>query len=199
MVRFDYLESRLAKFFYHYAFFLARRPLFFIIIPLIFSLLICSRLVLLPIDILKDTIQLYVPSTGRAMSDAMELSRLFPINDTDPWYAIRRFEFRHAGYIILTRHDKGNLLEPGDNYTYPYIHRATQIFDDIAKIPLYRPGKILTYQDNLCVLMPDVPPEAHICLLSPILAYFYYFRDAAQGVVYPELPISENYQVRFMN
>lgn len=44
----------------------------------------------------------YTPTDARARRELSELDALFHINDSDPFYASRRYDLRRTGYIVVT-------------------------------------------------------------------------------------------------
>ncbi|VDK49390.1 unnamed protein product [Anisakis simplex] len=111
-MRADCVEKRFTRFFSEYARYVLLFPWPFMIVPLITTVLLSLGLSRYPQAFLKDQIDLYIPMNTVAHYEFRQLDSLFHINDSDPFYAIRRYDIKRSGYVIVTAADAedGNIL-----------------------------------------------------------------------------------------
>uniref|UniRef100_A0A914GW48 Uncharacterized protein n=1 Tax=Globodera rostochiensis TaxID=31243 RepID=A0A914GW48_GLORO len=108
-MRLDFLERALSRCFSAHIRIVTLRPAPFLLLPLISSALLSIGLLRLLDALVKDELELYTSTDARARGELRELATLFHINDTDLFYASRRYDLRRMGYIIVTGVD-GEIL-----------------------------------------------------------------------------------------
>lgn len=108
-----FLERTLRRLFVPHGQLLVARPWPFLVVPLLLSALLSLGLLGFPAAMMKDELALYTSTNAQAQRELAELDRLFHINDTDPFYASRRYDLRRTGYIVITAgHQQEDILHP---------------------------------------------------------------------------------------
>ncbi|KJH50302.1 hypothetical protein DICVIV_03585 [Dictyocaulus viviparus] len=121
------LERRLRKIFVYYSRIVVHYPLPFIVLPVLISTVLSTGLQRHGQTLMKETLDLYTPTNAQARIELKHLDSLFHINDSDPFYAIRRYDNRRAGYIIVTHRNEGeNILNPIAVYAATHLWAAVQ-------------------------------------------------------------------------
>lgn len=174
MVQFDCIERRLAALFYRYGKLVHRCPAPFIIVPILITAGLMCGLVL-KLDVLKDDISLYTPSDGRAKSEKLSLRYNFAIDDTDPFFAERRFESKRFGYILVSAKDQQkNVL---DLEIFGHIHRLWTLVEGLH---VKHNEKWFNYS-SICVTVP----YANSCIHNPLLSMYAFNPLSLLQITYP--------------
>uniref|UniRef100_A0A914RVD0 SSD domain-containing protein n=1 Tax=Parascaris equorum TaxID=6256 RepID=A0A914RVD0_PAREQ len=152
-MRFDCVQRRLALLFANYARFIVFFPWPFIILPSIVTVSLGSGLLRHSVAFIKDELDLYTPTDALARRELQQLDTLFHINDSDPFFASRRYDIKRSGYIIVTnRVDGGEVLSPTT------IRAAVQLWSIVQSLTVNdRNDQHITYP-SICVKFP-LPPE----------------------------------------
>ncbi|TKR57948.1 hypothetical protein L596_030585 [Steinernema carpocapsae] len=153
-MRIDCVERRFALLFAHYGRYVVKCPYPFIIIPVLLAAGLSCGLLRHSEAFMKDELDLYTPTDAKARAELKQLDDLFHINDTDPFYATRRYDIRRAGYIIVTGERDGNdILNP------LVMHAAMQLWTVVQGLTINDTlTKHTVSYPSLCVKFP-MPPE----------------------------------------
>nr|CDJ96696.1 Patched domain containing protein [Haemonchus contortus] len=152
-MRLDCLEKRLAKAFGHYSGLVVLCPLPFIVIPIFITIGLSTGLVWHGQAFMKDELELYTPTDAQARVEVRELDSLFHINDSDPFYATRRYDIKRAGYIIITHRDEDeDVLNP------LVMHAAMQLWSIVQSLTVEDKDDRRINYPGICVKFP-IPPE----------------------------------------
>ncbi|CAB3402413.1 unnamed protein product [Caenorhabditis bovis] len=152
-MRFDCIERRFAHAFGLYSGVVVRHPLPFLIVPLIITLALSTGLTRHEQAFMKDELELYTPTDAQARKELQQLDELFHINDSDPFYATRRYDIRRAGYIIVTHRDEeSDILNP------LVMHAAMQLWSIVQSITVEDEEDHRINYPSICVKFP-IPPE----------------------------------------
>ncbi|CAI2348599.1 unnamed protein product [Caenorhabditis sp. 36 PRJEB53466] len=152
-MRFDCIERRFAHAFGAYSGVVVRCPLPFFIIPIIVTTILSTGLVRHEQAFMKDELELYTPTDAQARKELDQLDTLFHINDSDPFYATRRYDIRRAGYIIVTnREEDGDILNP------LVMHAAMQLWSIVQSLTVEDEDDRRINYPSICVKFP-IPPE----------------------------------------
>ncbi|KAK0418715.1 hypothetical protein QR680_013732 [Steinernema hermaphroditum] len=193
-MRIDCVERRFALLFAHYVRYVVACPYPFIVVPFLLTLVLSSGLLRHSEAFMKDELELYTPTDAKARDELRHLDDLFHINDTDPFYATRRYDIRRAGYIIVTgERDGADILNP------LVMHAAMQLWTMIQSQTVEdAASKRVTYP-SLCVKFP-MPPELgralgvflapnnmsspdNICVSNPLVEAFKFVILSDQSVL----------------
>lgn len=161
MVQFDCIERRLAALFYRYGKLVYRCPTPFIVIPILITCGLACGLVW-RLRVIKDDISLYTPEDGRAKSEKQSLRYHFDIDDTDPYFAERRFDSKRFGYIIATPQDSSQNVLSAD--IFEEIHR---LWATVERLTVKRKDRWYTYS-SLCITVP----YTNSCVSNPLLQMY---------------------------
>lgn len=157
-MRLDCLERRLAKAFGHYSGLVVLCPLPFILIPVFVTIGLSTGLVWHGQAFMKDEIDLYTPTDAQARVEVRQLDALFHINDSDPFYATRRYDIKRAGYIIVThREEDQDVLNP------LVMQAAMQLWSLVQSLTVEDDQDRRINYPGICVKFP-IPPEFSITL-----------------------------------
>ncbi|KAK6048921.1 hypothetical protein COOONC_13574, partial [Cooperia oncophora] len=100
-----------------------------------------------------DDLELYTPTDAQARVEVRELDSLFHINDSDPFYATRRYDIKRAGYIIITHRDEDeDVLNP------LVMQAAMQLWSVIQSLTVEDQNDRRINYPGICVKFP-IPPE----------------------------------------
>ncbi|PAV84529.1 hypothetical protein WR25_22041 isoform A [Diploscapter pachys] len=152
MVRFDCVEKRFAKLFGNYSTIVVRYPLPFFILPILLSCGLGIGLTRHKQAFMKDELELYTPTDAQARRELKQLDTLFHINDSDPFYATRRYDIRRSGYIIVTQRDDEDILNP------LVMHAAMQLWSVVQALTVEDQEDRHINYPSICVKFP-IPPE----------------------------------------
>ncbi|KAK6745211.1 hypothetical protein RB195_011745 [Necator americanus] len=152
-MRIDCLEKRLARAFGYYSGLVVLCPLPFIVIPVLITIGLSTGLVWHGQAFMKDELELYTPTDAQARIELRDLDALFHINDSDPFYATRRYDIKRAGYIIVThREEDEDILNP------LVMQAAMQLWSIVQSLTVEdRNDRRINYP-GICVKFP-IPPE----------------------------------------
>ncbi|CAJ0581174.1 unnamed protein product, partial [Mesorhabditis spiculigera] len=156
-MRIDCVERRFAAVFADYASIVVKCPWPFVIIPVIITISLSTGLLRHKQAFMKDELELYTPTDAKARDELAQLDQLFHINDSDPFYATRRYDIKRAGYIIVThREEERDILNP------LAMHAAMQLWSIVQAMtveddPTGGPLRRINYP-SICVKFP-MPPE----------------------------------------
>ncbi|EYC39095.1 hypothetical protein Y032_0676g1430 [Ancylostoma ceylanicum] len=152
-MRIDCLEKRLARAFGYYSGLVVLCPLPFILIPVLITIGLSTGLVWHGQAFMKDELELYTPTDAQARIELRDLDALFHINDSDPFYATRRYDIKRAGYIIVTnRQEDEDILNP------LVMQAAMQLWSIVQSLTVEdRDDRRINYP-GICVKFP-IPPE----------------------------------------
>ncbi|CAJ0943304.1 unnamed protein product, partial [Mesorhabditis belari] len=152
-MRIDCIERRFAVLFSEYASIVVRWPLFFVLIPMMVTAALSTGLLRHKQAFMKDELELYTPTDAKARDELAQLDQLFHINDSDPFYATRRYDIKRAGYIIVThREEDHDILNP------LVMHAAMQLWSIVQAMTVQDgPSRRINYP-SICVKFP-MPPE----------------------------------------
>nr|CDJ87867.1 Patched domain containing protein [Haemonchus contortus] len=101
----------------------------------------------------QDELELYTPTDAQARVEVRELDSLFHINDSDPFYATRRYDIKRAGYIIITHRDEDeDVLNP------LVMHAAMQLWSIVQSLTVEDKDDRRINYPGICVKFP-IPPE----------------------------------------
>ncbi|KAI6241665.1 SSD domain-containing protein [Aphelenchoides fujianensis] len=158
-MRLDCVERCFARFFAKYIRVVVVCPLPFAAIPVLLTAILSLGLNKHSAAFIKDDLDLYTPTDARARTELRQLDALFHINDTDPFYASRRYDIKRAGYIIVTSEDDdGDVLNP------IAMKAAMQLWSVIQGLTVERGEAKLNYP-SICVKFP-MPQELGDALQS---------------------------------
>lgn len=90
-MRFDCVERRFSRLFSSYILAVKNNSIPFLVLPVILTLILSVGLKKHQEAFVKDELELYTPIDARARIELQNLNRLFYINDSDSFYAIRRY------------------------------------------------------------------------------------------------------------
>ncbi|WKY02116.1 hypothetical protein Q1695_015826 [Nippostrongylus brasiliensis] len=149
-------------------------PLPFIIIPILITAGLSTGLLWHQQAFMKDELALYTPTDAQARDEVRQLDALFHINDSDPFYATRRYDIKRAGYIIVTHRDEiykckdvSLTVEDQDDrrINYPSICVKFPIPPEFSRAlhTFFSPN--MTTPDQICVSNPMVE-MAKLLLIS---------------------------------
>ncbi|KAH7731240.1 Protein PTR-19 c [Aphelenchoides avenae] len=180
-MRFECVERRLSRLFANYAHYVVAAPAPFIIIPVVLTAFLSTGLLRHSEAFVKDELDLYTPRDARAREELKQLDVLFHINDTDPFYASRRYDIKRAGYIIVTSDKEG-----GDILNPMAMQAAMHLWGVIQSLTI-EPADNRTSYPSMCVKFP-MPAEFNeaiatflatnltssdkICVSNPIVEVF---------------------------
>ncbi|KAI6201068.1 SSD domain-containing protein [Aphelenchoides besseyi] len=151
-MRLDCVERFLARFFARYIRIVVLCPLPFVTIPILLTAVLSLGLSRHTKAFIKDNLDLYTPTDARARTELQQLDSLFHINDSDPFYASRRYDIKRAGYIIVTSEDDdGDVLNP------IAMRAAMQLWGVIQSLTVEKGSSKLNYP-SICVKFP-MPQE----------------------------------------
>lgn len=88
---FNYVQKLFSHLFVVYIGIFVRNPWFFFIAPLITTSILSFGLFRHSKNFVKDELDLYTPKNSEAYNERRHLKELFYINDSDPYYANRRY------------------------------------------------------------------------------------------------------------
>ncbi|CAI5443983.1 unnamed protein product [Caenorhabditis angaria] len=152
-MRFDCVERRFARAFGAYSGLVVRHPLPFFIIPILITAFLSTGLLRHEQAFMKDELELYTPTDAKARTELRQLDHLFHINDSDPFYATRRYDIRRAGYIIVThREEDADILNP------LVMHAAMQLWSIVQSLTVEDEEDRRINYPSICVKFP-IPPE----------------------------------------
>ncbi|UMM22698.1 hypothetical protein L5515_003785 [Caenorhabditis briggsae] len=152
-MRFDCIERRFAHAFGAYSGVVVRHPFPFFIVPILITAALTTGLFRHEQAFMKDELELYTPTDAQARKELDQLDRLFHINDSDPFYATRRYDIRRAGYIIVT-----NQEEDGDILNPLVMHAAMQLWSIVQSLTVEDEDDRRINYPSICVKFP-IPPE----------------------------------------
>ncbi|MFH4974746.1 hypothetical protein AB6A40_001455 [Gnathostoma spinigerum] len=89
-MRFDCIEQPFASLLAKYAQLVTRYPWPFIVLPIVLTCFLSTGLTKHSDAFLKDNLDLYTPTDARSVYELHQIDRLFHINDSDPFFALRR-------------------------------------------------------------------------------------------------------------
>ncbi|XP_067124910.1 patched domain-containing protein 3-like isoform X2 [Centruroides vittatus] len=117
---------------------IGRHPLYFVIIPFVFTAL--ASLGLLRLQVIKNSEYLHVPSNGRTLKVRSEIEKFFPENATDFDFT-RMTMYKGANMIIATCKDGGTMMRE-------YVFDELQMLNEkILNIKIQWKGRNITYFD----------------------------------------------------
>ncbi|VDD85209.1 unnamed protein product [Enterobius vermicularis] len=152
-MRFDCAERRFSNLFARYIRYVVAYPWPFIIPPFLLALALSTGLLRHGQAFIKDELDLYTPTDARARQEFQQLDTLFHINDSDPFYATRRYDIKRAGYIIVTSSIDGqDILNP------LVMHAAMQLWSIIQSLTVEDHNDRRINYPSICVKFP-MPPE----------------------------------------
>uniref|UniRef100_A0A0N5ATA6 SSD domain-containing protein n=1 Tax=Syphacia muris TaxID=451379 RepID=A0A0N5ATA6_9BILA len=152
-MRFDCAEKRFSNLFARYIHYVVICPWPFIATPFVLSLILSTGLLRHGKAFIKDELDLYTPTDARARKEFQQLDTLFHINDSDPFYATRRYDIKRAGYIIVTSTTDGqDILNP------LVMHAAMQLWSIIQSLTVEDHNDRRINYPSICVKFP-MPPE----------------------------------------
>lgn len=165
-MRINSVDRHLSRLFIVHIGFVIRHPLPFFLVPLFVSLLLSLGILQHSSNsFVKDELHLYTPTNARAHLELQHLERLFYINDSDPFYANRRYDTRRTGYVIVTRNtEKETSFSPDANND----GSGDDILDPItlqAAIRLWSVIQAFTIEDDESKTRVNYPS---ICVRFPI-------------------------------
>ncbi|XP_023235020.1 patched domain-containing protein 3-like [Centruroides sculpturatus] len=136
--KFYAINRYLSSSFRHLGRLIGRHPLYFVIIPFVFTAL--AALGLFKLQVVKDTEYLVVPSTGKTLKVRTEIEKLFPENNTDIDFS-RMIGYYGANMIIATCKDGGTMMRE-------YIFDELQMLNEkILDIKIQWKRQNITYSD----------------------------------------------------
>ncbi|XP_067135673.1 patched domain-containing protein 3-like [Centruroides vittatus] len=139
--KFYVVHRYLSSSFRHLGSLIGRHPLYFVIIPLLFTTL--AALGLLKLQVIKDTEYLFVPSNGRTLKVRSEIEKLFPDNATDFDFS-RLIRYKGANLIIATCKDGRTMMRE-------YVFDELQMLnEEILNMKITWKEQNITYSD-ICV------------------------------------------------
>ncbi|VDM48601.1 unnamed protein product [Toxocara canis] len=152
-MRLDCVQRRFSRLFARYARYLVFFPWPFIILPLIVTVTLGSGFVRHTEAFIKDELDLYTPINALARHELQQLDTLFRINDSDPFYASRRYDIKRAGYIIVT-----GVVENEDILNPLALQAAGQLWNVIQYLPVEDSNDHRLTYPSICVKFP-IPIE----------------------------------------
>uniref|UniRef100_A0A914D0N6 SSD domain-containing protein n=1 Tax=Acrobeloides nanus TaxID=290746 RepID=A0A914D0N6_9BILA len=181
-MRLDCVERRFAQLFSNYIRLVVIQPVPFILLPILITAVLSVGLLRHSDAFVKDELELYTPTDARARDELRLLDRLFHINDTDPFYATRRYDIKRAGYIIVTsEHENGDILNP------LVMQAAMQLWSVIQSLTIEDSDAKRVNYPSICVKFPMPPEFGHaisaflapnitspqqICVSNPLVEVF---------------------------
>ncbi|XP_067124912.1 patched domain-containing protein 3-like [Centruroides vittatus] len=117
---------------------IGRHPLYFIIIPSLFTALMC--LGILRLKVFDDTEYLFLPLDGKTVKARSEIERLFPENVTD-FDVSHITRYRGSGVVVVTPKYGESMLNES------IFEELTTLNEIIFNISVQWKGKTLTYLD----------------------------------------------------
>ncbi|CAI4232299.1 unnamed protein product [Auanema sp. JU1783] len=152
-MRFDCVEREFANIFGKYSGVVVRHPVPFIILPFLLTCALSTGLLNHKKAFMKDELELYTPTDAQARRELEQLDKLFHINDSDPFYATRRYDIKRAGYIIVThREEDADILNP------LVMHAAMQLWSVVQSMTVEDEAERRINYPSICVKFP-IPPE----------------------------------------
>ncbi|VDM51870.1 unnamed protein product [Angiostrongylus costaricensis] len=177
-MRADVAERLLARAFGYYSGVVIACPLPFIITPVLVTIGLSTGLQWYTQALVKDEIDLYTPTNARVRAEIKQLDALFHINDTDPFYATRRYDVRRTGYIIITHRDEDQgIMNP------LVMQSAMQLWSIVQSLTVEDQDRRINYP-GICVKFPipeelsgalhmffgpNVTTPERICLSNPLV------------------------------
>ena len=89
----------------------------------------------------QDHLTLYTPTDAPALKELSQLSGLFPINDSDPYYAQRRFRDAHGRWATT----RDELVQ---SKTHPYLRVETTESAFEMRLPAPAGGDMVIREDG---------------------------------------------------
>uniref|UniRef100_A0A1I7XJA6 Patched family protein n=1 Tax=Heterorhabditis bacteriophora TaxID=37862 RepID=A0A1I7XJA6_HETBA len=163
-MRIDCVEKRFALVFAKYSTIVVRCPLPFIIVPVVITSVLSTGLIWHNQAFMKDELELYTPTDAQARYELQQLDHLFHINDSDPFYATRRYDIKRAGYIIVThREEDEDILNP------LVMHATMQLWGVVQSLTVEDHLDRHINYPSICVKFPISPEfsKALHALFSP--------------------------------
>ncbi|CAD5220789.1 unnamed protein product [Bursaphelenchus xylophilus] len=190
-MRFDCVERRFSRLFSRYILVVNRNPLPFLVIPFCLTLFLGVGLNRHTQAFVKDELDLYTPTGAMSRSEFKQLDRLFHINDTDPFYASRRYDIKRTGYIIITGNEEDeDILNPS------VLSEAMHLWTIIQSMTVESDKKKFSYS-SMCVKFP-MPAEFgqtlslflssnqsadQICVSNPMIEIFKFMLKPGQKLL----------------
>uniref|UniRef100_A0AC34GN64 SSD domain-containing protein n=1 Tax=Panagrolaimus sp. ES5 TaxID=591445 RepID=A0AC34GN64_9BILA len=181
-MRVDCIERRFASLFGFYIKIIVYQPAPFIIIPTLITAILSIGLLRHSNAFVKDELELYTPTDAKARQELDQLDVLFHINDTDPFYATRRYDIKRAGYIIVTGDSEDvDILNP------LVMHAAMQLWSVVQSLTIEDSDSKRVNYPSICVKFPMPPEFGHaitrflapnitspeqICVSNPLVEIF---------------------------
>ena len=142
MVQYDCIDKPLCRIFYIYGRFIARHPLWFLIIPLLVAGALASGFYNFHEE--YDVEKLFTPEKARSKDERHIIRQLFPEDDGSYFSVIRMSSFGEFGKVIVsTKATDENVL------TEDVFRVVKQLDSDIRNIAVDVSGKTYNYRD-LC-------------------------------------------------
>ncbi|GMR41816.1 hypothetical protein PMAYCL1PPCAC_12011 [Pristionchus mayeri] len=163
-MRIDWVERRFAALFADYSGIVVSKPIPFILFPLIITSLLATGLLHHGQAFMKDELELYTPTDAMARQELNQLDQLFHINDSDPFYATRRYDIKRAGYIIVTHKE-----DEADVLNIATMKEALALWTNVQSLTISDHLQRSISYPSICVKFP-MPPEfgrALNSLISP--------------------------------
>ncbi|XP_023235015.1 patched domain-containing protein 1-like [Centruroides sculpturatus] len=136
--KFNVVHRHLSSSFRHLGRMIGRHPLYFVVIPLLFTVL--STLGLFRLQVIKDSEYLHVPSNGRTWKVKSDVEKFFRDNATDFDFT-RMTMYKGANMIIATCKDGGTMMRE-------YVFDELQMLNEkILDIKITWKGQNVTYSD----------------------------------------------------
>ncbi|XP_067135658.1 patched domain-containing protein 3-like [Centruroides vittatus] len=174
--KFNVIHRHLSSRFRHLGRLIGRHPLYFVIIPLLFTAL--SALGLLRLQVIKDSEYLHVPSNGRTFKARTEIEKFFPENATDFDFT-RMTLYKGANMIIATCKDGGTMMRE-------YVFDELQMLNEkILDIKIQWKSQNITYSD-ICMTSEGV------CYQNNLLSLKTKFEDVRRKKLQIKYPLEIN-------
>ncbi|XP_023234997.1 patched domain-containing protein 3-like [Centruroides sculpturatus] len=174
--KFYAVNRYLSSSFRHLGRLIGRHPLYFVIIPFVFTTL--SALGLFRLKVVKDTEFLYVPSNGRTLKVRSEIEKFFPENATDFDFT-RMIRYYGANMIIATCKDGGTMMRED------VFDELQMLNEKILDIKITWKGQNVTYSD-ICMRSEGE------CYRNNILSLKTKFEDVRRKKVKIKYPMEIN-------
>ncbi|KJH51825.1 patched family protein [Dictyocaulus viviparus] len=178
-MRFDYIERRIAQFFYNYGNYVANNPMPFVVFPVLFTLAMATGF--LHMQPLTDAVYLFTPVGALSKLERQAIHEKWPLS-YDNYIAGRAVTQNREIQVITITRDDGNILEP------PYSEAVNRLDAYIRnRIEILYDNHYYSYEDLCLQYKGDgCPANKHVRRLSDLYNHgfnitFPYFRLGTEG------------------
>ncbi|XP_023235000.1 patched domain-containing protein 3-like [Centruroides sculpturatus] len=174
--KFYAVNRYLSSSFRHLGRLIGRHPLYFVIIPFLFTTLAAFGLLRLQVN--NDTEYLFLPPYGRTLKARSDIEKLFPENATDFDFT-RMTRYKGLNIIIATRKDEGTMMRE-------YVFDELQMLNEkILNAKIKWNGQNITYSD-VCMRSEGE------CYQNNILSLKTKFKDVKKNRMKIKYPLEMN-------